>query len=128
MALAIEAPRHPRFLPPQVARFLKLRALELAGAALLAAAAVMLTALLTYDPLDPSASMASGRAPTNWLGAPGAGAADTALRLIGLAAALPALAAAAWGWRFCVHRPPPVLWLRVALLPLAAVLAAAAIA
>ena len=127
MALAIEAPAHPRFLPPSVARFLRLRALELIGAVLLVAALVMLTALLTYDPLDPSASMASGRKATNWLGAQGAVAADGALRLVGLAAALLPLAAATWGWRFSVHRPPAALWLRMALLPLAGVLAAAAL-
>ena len=128
MALAIEAPARPRFLPPQVARFLRLRALEVIGGGLLAAAAVMLAALATYNPLDPSGSMASGRTPTNWLGADGAAAADVSLRLIGLAAAIVPLAAATWGWRFCVHRPPAFLWLRVALLPLGAVLAAAALA
>ena len=95
MALAIEAPArtHPRFLPPQVARFLKNRALELAGGLLLAAAILIALALLTYNALDPSASMASGRAPENWLGARGAAAADAALRMLGLAIGFGAITA-----------------------------------
>ncbi len=126
MALAIEAASHPRFLPPQLQRFVKLRALELAGLALLGAAVIMATALLTYDPLDPSASMASGRTPTNWIGGAGAAAADAGLRLLGVAAGLAPLAAAFWGLRLCLHRALGLLWLRIALLPLAAILSAAA--
>ena len=125
MAMAIEVREHPRFLPPQLQRFIRLRALEALGLALLAAAVVMAAALLSYDRLDPSASMASGKAPSNWLGAPGAFAADGGLRLIGLAAIVPAFMAAFWGLRFCLHQAPSLLWLRIALSPLAAMLAAA---
>jgi S-DNA-T family DNA segregation ATPase FtsK/SpoIIIE len=127
VALAIEAPQHPRFLPRQLQRFIKFRALELLGFAMLGAAAVMAIALLSYDALDPSAAMASGQTPTNWLGGAGAAASDTALRLIGLAVSVPVLAAACWGLRFRIHRTPSFLWLRIALLPLAAILAAAAL-
>ncbi|MGZ0188263.1 MAG: DNA translocase FtsK 4TM domain-containing protein [Alphaproteobacteria bacterium] len=127
MALAIEAPQHPRFLPPQLQRFIKFRALELLGFAMLGVAAVMAIALLSYDALDPSAAMASGQTPANWLGGAGAAASDAALRLIGLAAGIPVLAAASWGLRFCLHQAPSLLWLRIALLPLAVILAAAAL-
>lgn len=116
-----------RFLPPELARFLKLRALELTGLALVALAVVMSAALLSYDPLDPSASMASGQAPANWLGATGAAMSDAALRAIGLAAWAAPIAAFSLGWRFFLHSPPGILWLRLALLPLGAVLAAAAL-
>ena len=128
MALAIQAPLRPRFLPPQLAQFLKLRALELIGAGLILAALIALTALLTYDRFDPSASMASGQSTANWLGGKGAAGADGALRLVGLAAGVLPFVALSWGWRFCLHLPPAVLWLRVALTPLAAILVAAAAA
>lgn len=116
-----------KYLPPQLARFLKLRVLELAALALIGLALMMAAALLTYDPMDPSASMASGQVPNNLLGAPGASAADAVLRAIGLAAWAAPLAAFSLGWRFFLHRPPGFLWLRLALLPLGAVLAAAAL-
>ncbi len=116
-----------KYLPPQLARFLKLRALEMAALALIGLALMMAAALFSYDPMDPSASMASGQAPNNLLGATGASAADAVLRAIGLAAWAAPLAAFSLGWRFFLHRPPKVLWLRLALLPLGAVLAAAAL-
>lgn len=116
-----------KFLPPQLTRFLKLRALEIAGLVLVGIALVMAAALYSYDPMDPSASMASGQEPRNLLGAAGASASDAVLRAIGLAAWAAPLAAFSIGWRFFLHRPPRVLWLRLALLPLGAVLAAAAL-
>lgn len=116
-----------RFLPPQLARFLKLRALEVAGLALVGLAMIIAAALLSYDPMDPSASMASGQTPNNWLGAIGATASDAVLRAIGMAAWAAPIAAFSLGWRFFIHRPPSLLWLRLALLPLGAVLAAAAL-
>jgi len=116
-----------KYLPPQLARFLKLRALEMAALALIGLALMMAAALFSYDPMDPSASMASGQVPNNLLGGIGASAADAVLRAIGLAAWAAPLAAFSLGWRFFLHRPPKVLWLRLALLPLGAVLAAAAL-
>jgi S-DNA-T family DNA segregation ATPase FtsK/SpoIIIE len=101
--------------------------LEMAALALIGLALMMAAALFSYDPMDPSASMASGQAPNNLLGATGASAADAVLRAIGLAAWAAPLAAFSLGWRFFLHRPPKVLWLRLALLPLGAVLAAAAL-
>ena len=116
-----------KYLPPQLAYFLKLRALEMAALVLIGLALMMAAALFTYDAMDPSASMASGQAPNNLLGATGASAADAVLRAIGLAAWTAPLAALSLGWRFFLHSPPRVLWLRLALLPLGAVLAAAAL-
>ena len=127
MALAIEAPEHSGFLPAHLQQFLKQRLLEALGLGLIGVAAAMTIALATYDALDPSAAMASGRQPANWLGAPGAAAADAAFRLIGLAAIAAPLAAACWGLRFCLHRAPSLLWLRIAMLPFGAILAAAAL-
>ena len=60
------------------------RSLELGGAMLLFAAAVFLAvALATYHQTDPSGSTAAGGAVKNWMGAPGAWAAERALFLYG---------------------------------------------
>ena len=126
MALAIEAPASSGFLPPALQRFVRRRLLETAGLGFIGLAVLASICLLTYNPLDPSAAMASGQAPTNWLGAIGANLADMSLRMIGLAVILPIISLAFWGWRFFVHTPPNWLWLRIALTPLATILCSAA--
>ncbi|WP_374284070.1 DNA translocase FtsK 4TM domain-containing protein [Novosphingobium sp.] len=60
------------------------RSAEIAGAlALLAGAVFLAIALVTYHQTDPSASTASGGPVLNWMGAPGAWAAERALYLFG---------------------------------------------
>ncbi len=60
------------------------RSAEIAGALILLAGAVFLAiALVTYHQTDPSASTASGGPVLNWMGAPGAWAAERALYLFG---------------------------------------------
>ncbi|MCK9542220.1 MAG: DNA translocase FtsK 4TM domain-containing protein [Novosphingobium sp.] len=60
------------------------RSSEIAGAALLLAAMVAFAlALVSYNQTDPSASTAAGGQARNWMGAPGAWAADAGLTLFG---------------------------------------------
>jgi S-DNA-T family DNA segregation ATPase FtsK/SpoIIIE len=62
---------------------------EIGGAAILLAAVVFLTlALVSYKQTDPSSSTAAGGAVHNWMGAPGAWAADAALLSFGPVCAL----------------------------------------
>jgi len=65
------------------------RALQLSGAGLLFAATLFLAlALVSYHQTDPSASTAAGDQVANWMGRPGAWAAERALFLFGIASAL----------------------------------------
>ena len=65
------------------------RSLELGGAtALFAAMLFLAVAIATYHQTDASSSTAAGGAVTNWMGPAGAWAADAALSLFGLVAAL----------------------------------------
>src|SRR5262245_4617450 len=116
------------WLPAGGGEFLRRRASEIAGAVLVRLAAVPAPALGSYAPADPAPSHAVDGPVRNIAGTWGASVADVALQTIGLAAALPALALFAWGFRLMrAHRLP--LWpLRVALLPAAIALAAMALA
>ena len=60
-------------------------------------AALLLVALLSWNPADPSLNAASSAAPTNWLGANGALFADLFMQSLGLAAWPAALLLAAFG-------------------------------
>ncbi|MBX9795493.1 DNA translocase FtsK 4TM domain-containing protein [Sphingomonas sp.] len=75
----------------------------LVGAMLLGFAALLLVlALASYHPGDPSLSTAAGGPPRNWLGRPGAMIADALLALLGVAGALavpPVLLFASRLWR-----------------------------
>lgn len=61
------------------------------------AAMLLLVALVSWNPADPSWNVASGRAATNWLGGGGAFAADLAMQSLGLAAWPAVLMLAAFG-------------------------------
>ncbi|MFT9330918.1 MAG: DNA translocase FtsK [Acetobacter persici] len=112
----------------------RLRLEEGGGILLCLLACVLLVALVTYNPNDPSFNTATGQPPTNLLGMTGAVLSDTLLQGIGLAAVLPSLILFAWGWRFLSHRllgheAPLVFALRclalICLLPVAGALLAA---
>jgi S-DNA-T family DNA segregation ATPase FtsK/SpoIIIE len=65
------------------------RAVQMGGALLLLAAMLFLAlALVSYQQTDPSASTAAGDAVANWMGRPGAWAAERALFLFGLVSVL----------------------------------------
>jgi S-DNA-T family DNA segregation ATPase FtsK/SpoIIIE len=100
----------------------------LAGLALVGLAVALLLACFSYDPGDPSWNTATGEAVKNLLGLPGAVAADLSLRNLGLAAYLLPLLLTGWGWRLLRDQHLPGWWLRLLLLPVAALSAAAALA
>src|SRR4051812_11710392 len=110
---------HLPFVTRETGEFLKRRVMELGGAALIIAALAFLLALLSYDPADPSASLATDRAPSNLMGSAGALVSDWALKLSGLAGLLLVLIPAAWGARLVRHQPISRLWLRLAVFPAA---------
>ncbi|MDG6093547.1 DNA translocase FtsK [Acetobacter sp. AN02] len=105
------------------------RLTEAGGVCLWLAALSLAIMLVSYNPADPSFSVATETPATNWLGWPGAAVADTLLPSIGLAAWLVVMALACWGWRIIRWHRLSVFVLRlialVALLPVAAALLAA---
>ena len=74
-------------------RLATLAALLLAGGGL-----VLLVALGSFDPLDPSFNTATMRRAHNLLGTPGALFADILLQGFGIAGGLPGVALLAWAW------------------------------
>ena len=86
-------------LPEWMAAILRQRAIEGLGLALILVSLAVLAALVSFDPLDPSWSVATAGPIRNMLGLPGAYFADSVLQLIGLAGALTVPILAAWGWR-----------------------------
>ncbi len=113
---------------PGARDFLRRRLVELAGLAAVAAALLLLAALASYHPGDPSGSRATDDLPLNWLGRPGAIAADVALQSLGLACLALAAVLLAWGWQLLRHGRLRRWWLRITLLPLALTAAAMALA
>src|SRR5690349_5032571 len=104
--------------------FLRRRTMEAVGVALMLIGLAYLMALLSADSGDPSFNRAVDGPARNLLGLPGAYLADFALQALGFAAAVPAAALLAWGWRLLRLREMPRWWLKLLLLPLATVLTA----
>ncbi len=124
MTASSEGARRAPFLPEAASRFLRRRAVQLAGLVVLAVAGVLALALITYAPGDPSFNTANSRGIANLAGLPGAYAADLLLQAVGAGAALLVAILAAWAWALLACRPMRLLWLRFALNPLSIVLAA----
>jgi DNA segregation ATPase FtsK/SpoIIIE, S-DNA-T family len=87
------------FLPPAWAATLKRSAFFTAGLTVVAICFGTMLALLSYTPTDPSLNTATGTAPANTLGLPGAVIADAALQIAGLAMLLLVAIVTAWGVR-----------------------------
>ncbi len=104
--------------------FLRRRTMEAVGVALILVGIAYLMALLSADSNDPSFNHAVDTPARNLLGLPGAYLADFALQALGLAAAIPAAALIAWGWRLIRTRAMARWWLKLLLLPLATALTA----
>jgi DNA segregation ATPase FtsK/SpoIIIE, S-DNA-T family len=71
-------------IPAALKRFLRRRAFELAGIALLTLIIAAALAVASWSPTDPSFNHATASKPHNWLGYPGAFAADQMMQLLGL--------------------------------------------
>ncbi len=115
MAPRSTATARPALLPPAAEAFLRRRAIELVGLALMGCAGFLALALATFDPADPSLNTATARAAANLAGTPGAYAADLMLQSLGAAAALLVVAPLAWGWRLLARHRLTRLWWRIVL-------------
>ncbi len=87
------------FASPEIRAAFRLRLGQLGGVALAVAALLLLLALVSYNPRDPSFNTSTAGTATNWVGVAGATTADLFLQSFGLAALLPVLALIAWAWR-----------------------------
>ncbi len=128
MAAALQA---RRFASPEIQALIRTRLAQLGGLALALFALLLLAALVSYNPHDPSLNTATSQPPRNLAGLPGAMCADLLLQGFGAAAALPGLAMLAWAFRIATGRPLRLVLRLVctvlAVPVVAAVLAAAAL-
>ncbi|MBB4052237.1 S-DNA-T family DNA segregation ATPase FtsK/SpoIIIE [Devosia subaequoris] len=81
--------------PPAIAIRIPLR---IAGLMVLGLCAIVLAALASWSVDDPSLSLATAKAPANWLGYPGAVIADLVFQFLGLAGLVMVVPLALWGW------------------------------
>jgi S-DNA-T family DNA segregation ATPase FtsK/SpoIIIE len=112
-------PRKTAILPEGGRDFLRRRMMELVGAGVAASGVVLLLALFTYSPGDPSLNHATGRAPHNLVGVPGAYISDLLLQTFGLAIILVPVALITWGVRMLRTHHLGFFGLRLSLLLLA---------
>ncbi len=101
MAASAQSSRQPsrHLVSPEIRKLFRQRLGQIAALALALGAAVLLVALATYNPHDPSLDTATSRPATNLAGPLGAVVADVLLQSFGVAAILPVLAMVAWAWR-----------------------------
>jgi S-DNA-T family DNA segregation ATPase FtsK/SpoIIIE len=112
-------PRKTTILPEGGRDFLHRRMMELVGVSVAAAGVLLLVALFTFSPSDPSLNHATGRAPHNILGLPGAYISDLLLQTFGLAIILVPVALITWGVRLVRTHHLGFFGLRLSLLLLA---------
>src|ERR1044071_6988708 len=108
--------------------FVRRRLAESAGGIFIAIALAYLLSVLTAHESDPSFNRAIDGPTLNLMGPVGSYVGDFALQGLGLAALIFAIAPAAWGWKLIRDRRLERWWLKIALLPLAALLTAGACA
>ena len=125
MAIATRIPTG--LFPEGAGAFVRKRLAEIVGVALVVAGALFAASLATYNPADPSFSVATDARAANLLGLAGAAVADLTFQTLGIAGALVPVSLAAWGWRLMRARNLPLWWLRIALLPVCVLLAAMAL-
>ncbi len=89
------------------------RIAELWGLGFGIVAVALAAALWSYDVGDPSPFSATAQPPLNWMGAPGAIVADTAIRYVGLGAWALVAFFAAWSVRFLLHIGEERIWARL---------------
>jgi len=119
MARANAASRRPPLLPAAMVAAIKRWSRRFAGLGLMALAAALAAALISYHAEDPSLDRVTAAAPQNWLGYPGAAAADLLLQTLGVASTVFAVALAGWGWRVASGKGLPWFWTHLLALPLA---------
>lgn len=122
MARTLPRSATPSILPESVRDFLKRRVSETIGLALLACGLLILVALVSYAPGDPSLNSAADSAPGNLLGLSGAYTADVLLQSLGLVGGAPSLVLIVWGIQTMRKHRPTHVWARVSLFLLAIML------
>lgn len=80
-------------------QFIKRRISELAGLLILVIAVMLTASLLSFYPTDPSLNNTADGPAQNWLGVPGAYAAELLLQTVGLASVALILCLCGWSWR-----------------------------
>ncbi len=98
------APGDGRLASSALVALVRSRMARIGGLALGIGGLVLLLALATYDPRDPSFDTATLQRATNIAGPLGATVADLLLQGFGIAAVLPGLAMLAWAWRIASYR------------------------
>jgi S-DNA-T family DNA segregation ATPase FtsK/SpoIIIE len=93
------ASRRMAILPEGGRDFLRRRMMELVGAAIAVMGVMLLMAIFTFNAADPSLNHATGNAPANLMGLPGAYISDLLLQTFGLAICLVPIALITWGVR-----------------------------
>ena len=93
-----------RFASPALKALMSQRSAEFGGLLLGLFGLVILVALATYNPLDPSLNTATTRRVSNLAGPVGAMLSDMLLQSFGILSVLPGLAMLTWCWRIASHR------------------------
>jgi S-DNA-T family DNA segregation ATPase FtsK/SpoIIIE len=91
--------RKMTILPEGGRDFLRRRMMELVGAVIAVVGVLLLMAIFTFNAADPSLNHATGVAPANLMGLPGAYVADLLLQTFGLSICLVPVALITWGVR-----------------------------
>ena len=91
------------YIPAEIQDFLRRRAAETGGLALIGATSAISLALVSWSVADPSLNHAVAGKVRNLLGTPGAVFADLAMQLIGLAAIALLVPLACWGWQLVTN-------------------------
>ena len=113
------APSRPEGPGGRLRAEMRRRLTEFGGLLLGLAGIVVIVALVSYDPHDPSLDTASAGAVHNLAGPAGALISDLLLQGFGVAGGLPALAMLAWAWRIAARRGLGSVGLRLLALLLA---------
>jgi DNA segregation ATPase FtsK/SpoIIIE, S-DNA-T family len=113
---ASSASRKTSILPEGGRDFLRRRMMELLGIGIAALGVMLLMAIFTFNAADPSLNHATGTAPNNLMGMPGAYVSDLLLQTFGLAIVLVPLALMTWGVRMARTHHLGFFGLRLSLL------------
>jgi S-DNA-T family DNA segregation ATPase FtsK/SpoIIIE len=117
--LGISGSHKTTILPEGGRDFLRRRMMELVGIGIAVAGVALLMAIFTFNTADPSLNHATGMAPNNLIGLPGAYISDLLLQTFGLAIVLVPVALITWGVRLVRTHHLGFFGLRLSLLLLA---------
>jgi len=95
------------FLSDRARRIVADRCTELTGGGLIVVAALIIAAVFSYAPGDPSFNIVTDNDPQNILGLWGAAVADLLLQSVGFAGVLPAVILMVWGIKLLRHKHGP---------------------